>query len=169
MEEEPNLGANVGGARRQARKLLLKAGVKNAPVSINNLIKFISEEHDLNIFRTNALPSSCDALTANINGKITISCNSSKPVNRQKFSAAHEIGHVYMGHVHTGGQIRYDSKSPNETEANAFAAELIMPLEVLKKDIAQKLGTIKDYAKKYAVSEEAMGWRIYETGLFKKM
>jgi len=168
MEEETSPRANIGGARGRARKLIKDARVTQAPVFINQLISIIQKDFNLRISRTNALPDKCDALTANVSGKITIASNASKSLNRQKFSVGHEIGHLYMGHVHTGGQINLDSREINEVEANAFGAELIMPLSLLKKDVMQERD-IKELAKLYAVSEEAMGWRLLETGLFKKM
>lgn len=169
MEDDIVSRANVGAARRQARRLLALAKVSEAPILIKDLLSVVRREFNISIYQTNGLPDRCDAITTNIGGEITISCNRSKPINRQKFSAAHELGHLYMGHVHHGFQIDLNSRDNNEIEANAFGAELIMPLSILKKDIAKRGGSIKLLSQKYAVSEEAMGWRIYETGLFKKM
>jgi Zn-dependent peptidase ImmA (M78 family) len=169
VEDDIVARARIGGARKQARELLKNAGNTEAPVIIKDLLPVLRRHFDIAIVQTNGLPSKCDAITTNIGGKITISCNSSKPITRRKFSAAHELGHLYMGHVHGGGLIDFGSVTVNETEANAFAAELTMPLDILKKDIANKTGNIKEMAAKYGVSEEAMGWRLVETNLFKKM
>jgi Zn-dependent peptidase ImmA (M78 family) len=169
VEDDIIAKANIGGARKQARGLLKTAKVTQAPILIKNLLPTLREQFDIAIVQTNGLPSKCDAITTNIDGKITISCNSSKPITRRKFSAAHELGHLHMGHVHSGGRVDYRSTNLNETEANAFAAELIMPLDMLKKDIAGKVNGIKEMAIRYEVSEEAMGWRLVETNLFKKM
>ena len=169
MEDDLAPRANVGGARNQARRLLKLAKITGPPVLIKSLLPTLRREFDVSIVQTNGLPSKCDAITTNIAGKVTVSCNSSKPINRRKFSAAHELGHLYMGHVHGGGLIDFSSRNLNETEANAFAAELIMPLEMLKKDIAAGVAGMKEMAGKYEVSEEAMGWRLVETNLFTKM
>lgn len=169
MKDDITQRANIGGARGQARKLLVAVDATEAPIIIKNLLPALRKQFDLVIVQTNGLPPKCDAITTNINGKITISCNSSKPITRRKFSVAHELGHLYMGHVHDGGLIDFGSTSLNETEANAFAAELTMPLDILKRDVAGKVGGIKEMAMRYGVSEEAMGWRLVETNLFRKM
>ena len=68
-----------------------------------------------------------------------VSSDSENPLVRQRFSAAHELGHAVL---HRGQLGRYradaviedslDAKDPVEREANAFAAELLMPEEVVR-------------------------------------
>ncbi len=52
----------------------------------------------------------------------------------QKFTAAHELGHILLGHIGSWtsmGGIQYLSKKCSEPDANAFAEELTMPECVL--------------------------------------
>lgn len=57
-----------------------------------------------------------------------------KPVARQRFSVAHEIGHVLL-HCPSGATVYNREMSPNdnplESEANVFASRLLAPLCVL--------------------------------------
>jgi len=56
-----------------------------------------------------------------------------------------------------------NSKNPKEIEANMFAAELLLPFEWIKSDMRSGRVGIKQLARKYWVSEEAMGWRLFQS------
>ena len=66
-----------------------------------------------------------------------------------------------MGHV-----CNNDASDHREQEANEFAAELLMPLALLKKDY-QKIKVLKELAKQYTVSEEAMCRHLMSCHLIK--
>lgn len=58
----------------------------------------------------------------------------SKPVPRQRFTAAHELGHILLGHVGEKNLVNREpspSDSPIEKEANVFASRLLAPACVL--------------------------------------
>ena len=62
--------------------------------------------------------------------------NDENPRQRQRFSIAHELGHIFL-HIGTGGAtVRNREPSPSddpiETEANIFASRLLAPLCVLQ-------------------------------------
>lgn|GEM_PF-2300424 len=62
--------------------------------------------------------------------KATIFINSQRPDERKLFTLAHEIGHFLLGHNGTNFRIDrdiYKNKDVYETEANFFAAALLMP------------------------------------------
>lgn len=63
--------------------------------------------------------------------KATIFINSQRPDERKLFTLAHEIGHFLLGHNGTNFRIDRDiyskDKDVYETEANFFAAALLMP------------------------------------------
>jgi Zn-dependent peptidase ImmA (M78 family) len=110
-----------------------------------------------------------------------IGVNANHHPNRQRFSIAHEIGHLLL---HEGERIHIDrigrgyhlnwrdaesgaGTNEKEMEANLFAAELLMPKKFLDADLA-KLGgldlfedeVLGDLAKKYEVSVQAMTHRL---------
>ena len=61
-----------------------------------------------------------------------------------------------------------DSLHNLEIEANKFAAELLMPLSMLKEAV-KKNRTISSLAFAFWVSKEAMIWRIKETSLYMQL
>lgn len=86
------------------------------------------------------------------------------PLERQRFTLAHEIGHWCLhrrdreAFAHSGpGRGRY------EREANQFTAELLMPLHELRRAASQMAFT--SLAAYFEVSLEAMDIRLRETGL----
>lgn len=98
-----------------------------------------------------------------------IGINNSQHPRRQRFTLAHEIGHYVLEHkiMNIGDLVddaNTDTSSPIEREANYFASCLLMPRELVKKHIKGKY-EIKELAKKFDVSEQAMTIRILELGL----
>lgn len=110
-------------------------------------------------------------------GNALIAINSLHHSNRQRFTIAHECGHMLMHHDQEmfvdRGSIKYnrDAKSGEgtdikEIEANRFAAELLMPKKFLERDLANMAIDVEDeaavgqLAKKYKVSLQALAWRI---------
>lgn len=93
--------------------------------------------------------------------------NKTKHVYRQRFSFAHELGHLNTGRVHGNHNINMNlnSKDSNEVIANQFAATLLMLPSFLRKDIKSGIKDVKILAEKYQVSEEAMWWQIEKSGL----
>jgi len=86
-------------------------------------------------------------------------------VYRQRFSLAHEIGHVVMDHppmAFLGGVVIGDRDPRHETEANAFAAELLMPKKVLAKRGFMTPKEIKAFCRvsleAAKIRAEQMGW-----------
>jgi len=92
--------------------------------------------------------------------------NANDPPNRRKFTVAHELGH-WLLHEKI---IRNDSKKtvlfrmalgadkdPIETEANAFAAELLVPMDMFEREEDAK--SVKDLADIFEVSADVIGYR----------
>ncbi len=89
---------------------------------------------------------------------------------RQRFTIAHELGHILLGHV-TADNTRYraDNSSnfslgefdPLEVQANDFAAKLLMPLDAIEYYVYKsELTSIADLAREFNVSEAAMYFRL---------
>lgn len=63
-------------------------------------------------------------------GKPTIFINSKQPTRRKAFTLAHELGHYLLHENNTHFRLdkqSYDNSDMEETEANYFAASLLMP------------------------------------------
>ncbi|EGO2664875.1 TPA: ImmA/IrrE family metallo-endopeptidase [Enterococcus faecalis] len=120
--------------------------------------------------------------------KKTIFVNSIEPEYRQRFTIAHEMGHAVLGHE--GVSYRSDIldkyedtiKKSREVRANKFAAELLMPKDLVFKlvmklieeenldstslEYSQVEEIIKNCAKKLNVSEISMKYAIQNNRIF---
>lgn len=116
---------------------------------------------------------------------ILIGVNSAHTRTRQRFSIAHELGHLVL---HPGKPLLIDktirvdfrdrtssmATDAEEMAANAFAANLLMPdarVREAAKALRRRTGADEDselvptLASQFAVSAEAMGYRLANLGL----
>lgn len=171
MDEETALAskAKVAEARHAAKKLL-KQCPGNPHTVLNEVIKLVKNDFVLTVKGTKEhLPKDVYAITHTDSQGTIIGYNENASVTRQRFSVAHELGHLHMGHLHGQSSIDLDSKDNDEIEANAFATELLMPQAPLTKDIKSGIKDPETLAKRYQVSPEAMWWRLSKTGLINKL
>jgi len=89
---------------------------------------------------------------------------------RKNFTVAHELGHYFLHYDSSKKDevfvsFRGDS-NPRETEANRFAAELLIPTEELKKELEENLfPTLTGLAGKFGVSAQTMGIQLNQKGM----
>lgn len=104
----------------------------------------------------------------------TIGINKKQVEVRQRFSIAHELGHYLSGHenfthekkIFVDPEKKYlDPQHRQEVEADEFAAELLMPEFMLRKDVLENHLDTPALAKKYNVSEQAMWIQLINLGL----
>jgi len=113
-----------------------------------------------------------------------IGVNSLHHSNRQRFTIAHELGHLELHRQMITSNVHVDKKFPAlmrdpksatgteqiEIEANQFAAELLMPIALIEQALAGKQfdidddGPIEELAKKFRVSKQALEYRIRNRG-----
>lgn len=159
----------VGFARDLARKILKKANINKPPVDLNLILPVLRDLYKINI----------SAHAWNLGEKVSgihvvcddahdIAYNKEQHRHRQRFTIAHEIGHLLMEHAEDR-TFDLESEACEEIEANQFASELLIPLKMLKADIADGIRTFKDLAKRYDVSQEAMGWKIKGCNLISRL
>jgi Zn-dependent peptidase ImmA (M78 family) len=94
--------------------------------------------------------------------------NSADHYNRQTFTIAHELGHYLMHkELFERDSARYkvllrrpigEETDPIEKEANAFAANLLVPMNLL--NLYKKYATQEDLAQLFAVSRDVIGYRL---------
>ena len=95
---------------------------------------------------------------------ITIPANTS-PL-RDVFTIAHELGHYYLhSDKRTKESFNRDGTNQRETEANWFAAELLMPAEKFKKTAEELQNDPQKIAAKFGVSGAAARVRMSVLGL----
>ena len=102
-----------------------------------------------------------------------IRVNSDEPSLRQRFTIAHELGHVFLGHLrgrpvfrdpaHNYTMSNYD---PKERDANRFAVALLMPEDAVKAVIMRMTEPdIEALAEVFKVSKVAMSIRLKSLGV----
>lgn len=165
--------------RAAAERILSKAQVEDVPVPVSRIaklagvrVKKVPTEDELSGFLYTDTQSST----------VIIGVNGSHSANRQHFTIAHELGHFFLHnfddvHVDRSFHIKLRDKTSSEgtdieeKEANLFAAELLMPVQMLESDIAELESidlndedTIRDLARRYGVSTQAMMFRLAYLG-----
>jgi len=160
-------------AKKRAIELLRAARVKRPPVPIEKLAALVRAKIRYEPF-TGQLSG---MVHRKPDGTAVIGVNSMDAPNRQRFTIAHEIGHLLL---HKDEHLHVDEKSPiglrndqsslatdeREIEANQCAAEMLMPVEFLDTDLQNLPDDIDAdeavgrLARKYQVSEQAMTVRL---------
>ncbi|MBQ3063961.1 MAG: ImmA/IrrE family metallo-endopeptidase [Clostridia bacterium] len=118
-------------SRDFAWKILLREGVRELPVDVVALCRKLGVRV---VWYDGAREGVGDGFSVMINGKPRICIERGKPVGRTRFTIAHELGHVLLGHV---GQYHLVNREPSsadnavEQAANTFAARLLAPACVL--------------------------------------
>jgi Zn-dependent peptidase ImmA (M78 family) len=109
-----------------------------------------------------------------VNERPHVTINTNESLVRQRFTIAHELGHFALGHL-SDGQPQFRDPAANfstgassalERQANAFAAELLMPQRAVEYAVNEKqmLG-IAELAGAFHVSQAAMTYRLQELGM----
>ncbi len=133
------------------------------PVLLNDII----QKMGINIRGANL--TSVDGMTRmDADGVCCIIYDNSISAERKRFTVAHEIGHIALEHTSVWGDCKQFSEKSRESEANAFASELLVP----SKDIRQFLrngGTIQGVMDRYWISKPAAFVAVQKNGLLKKI
>lgn len=166
--------------RKKARELLETAGVRDAPVPVDDLARQAGAEISFEPFDDGVV----DGMLMRQSGRTIIGVNALNARVRQRFTIAHELGHLVLHpqhefHVDKRYTVRFrnDNSStgedPAEVEANQFAAELLMPRDFVDRDWAALPDdldietAIAQLARRYGVSVQAMTIRLGVLGLVK--
>jgi hypothetical protein len=108
-------------------------------------------------------------------GRQEVWVSAHEPLERRRFSVAHEVGHFLLhtfdqseGVFCRAADLRADPESPErlrEREANRFAAELLMPEPMVRREVERRGADPLALAPLFAVSDLAMGFRLVNLGL----
>lgn len=120
-----------------------------------------------------SFPTSISGCLITDNGYYYLAVNAQHSRNRRRFSAAHELYH-YLEHRHLMPNLvctsHPDPRISNlEQEADAFAAELLMPRHWVRQAVAGGIRRVGFLARHFGVSVTAMDKRIVELGLRREM
>jgi len=105
---------------------------------------------------------------ADSSGVFIIMYNKNMAEVRQRFTVAHELGHIALEHVGMDGSSQH-STGAQEMEANAFASELLVPSADLKLFLKKKDKTIEEVAKRYWVSRDAAFMAVLNNRLLSRI
>lgn len=168
--------ADPASARTRANELLAEHAIEKAPVPIEKIIKKMGI-----VLQHAPFEGDLSGMAYIDNEFSIIGVNALHSPNRQRFSAAHELGHHVLhpqditGAVHVDKSFfkalfRNDVSSLGvdalEIEANAFASELLMPRMLLVAALNGEMVDIENdvqiesLSKKFRVSAAAMRFRL---------
>lgn len=160
-------------AHIDALHLVEQFGIRTAPVPIDRIARSLGVK-----VQYGAFDDELSGMAFIKEGVPIIGVNSLHNLNRQRFTIAHELGHVRLHrdqlelavHIDKGSLRRdalaHEGTDKTEIEANAFAAELLMPGPILE---AMGVGAdmdleddvqIASLAKKLKVSTMALQYRL---------
>ena len=131
-------------ARDASWKILLDCGINRLPVDLNTIrdqlgVRIASYEDAKTLIRKrnlSMLTAQTDGLTFYAGAKPVILYSEACSPERIRFTIAHELGHIVLGHVVPGSITTANREpslgdSPQEPAANQFAARLSAPASVL--------------------------------------
>lgn len=155
--------------REKVKSLLKMASITSVPVDVEKIASIL----DFKIVKY-PFPDKLSGQVTIVEGQKIIGVNEKHSETRQRYTIAHELGHFLNGHQHyqtsyVDDHTRfYDPHFHQEKEADLFASELLMPKDLLEKDVADiGIDTVK-LSEKYQVSEQSMIIRLTSTGLMNK-
>ena len=161
--------------REEATKLLKANRVKGAPVPVIDIATSMGAR-----IRYSPFEGELAGMLVRDHDQVVIGVNSLYHPNRQRFTVAHECAHLALheGEVHIDRSFSFNVRvnrrdavssmaaDAKEIEANRFAAELLMPYNMVLADLKERPidveneEAIRELARKYQVSIQAMTHRI---------
>lgn len=171
-----NSKGNHHAIRRVAIDVLEIAGITEPPVSVEKIAACIGAT-----IRYEPAESRLAGMAyRSPAGVKVIGVNSAERRTRQRFTIAHEIGHLLLhqddavhldeGYLVFGHRedVQRVEPDPKETQANIFASELLMPSHFLQRDFADLEGgfdlesdsAVRAFAQRYEVSIQTMTIRL---------
>lgn len=129
-------------ARNAAWQALIDFSVKSLPIPIAS----IANTAGIRLVKSMGLPSRIAGITTQTDNTLTIIYRADMPRGTKRFTIAHELGHIFLGHPMRGNYTRtFDLSKPSvESEADIFASRFLMPACVLHELQAFTPDRIKD-------------------------
>lgn len=159
----------------RARHLLARLHIDSIPTPVEKIAKAVGAR-----LRFSPFDAELSGMVYIKDGLPIIGVNSLHHPNRQRFTIAHELGHLELHKEMITTSVHVDKEFPAlmrdlasaagteraEVEANQFAAELLVPRKLLDRVLAGKQFDIEDekpleeLAQKFRVSRQALEYRI---------
>jgi Zn-dependent peptidase ImmA (M78 family) len=166
---------DIAAARARAAELVEQIGVKAPPVPVEKIAKQLGV-----VVQYAPFDDELSGMAFLKEGVAIIGINSNHHPNRQRYTLAHELAHICLHRWHLEAGVHVDQSSVNslrrdlvsadgtnplEREANAFAAELLMPRKLLAGALDERMLDLDDdrllaLAKRFKVSLMALQYRL---------
>jgi Zn-dependent peptidase ImmA (M78 family) len=163
----------------RAQELLAHLGIHTVPTPVEKVAKRLGAQ-----VRFSPFDHELSGMIYVKDGVPIIGVNSLHHPNRQRFTIAHELGHLQLHRPMITSNVHVDRSFPAlmrdprsatgtervEIEANRFAAELLMPRKLIEQALAARQfdidddGPIDELAKRFRVSKQAVEYRIRHRG-----
>ncbi|OGU75443.1 MAG: hypothetical protein A2V93_11975 [Ignavibacteria bacterium RBG_16_34_14] len=158
---------NYKFVKDMARKVLKDHKITSIPTDLKKIfdklgLQFIELDN----------PSDIDGAIIEIDGKPRIAVlNKAKSISRQRFTLAHELGHIFLSHnkrdfyevVENESEVpdspSEKAKPSKEIEADVFASELLIPYQQLKKH-HDRVNDLENISRLFQVSKDTMSIAI---------
>jgi len=164
---------------QKALDLIRKFGLEAPPIPADELAESLGAQLIYEPF-----DGDVSGLLMRDQGGVVIGVNARHHPNRQRFTLAHEIGHLQLhktDSLFVDKQMRLEFRDKRagmaiyrkEIQANRFAAELLMPRHVLNREVEKLLShnsadsgsfVIASLSKRFGVSHQAMQYRLTNLG-----
>lgn len=161
--------------RTRAEEVVKTFGARAAPIPVDRIAKSLGA-----VLRFSPLDEELSGMIYIKDDIPIIGINSLHHPHRQRFTIAHEIGHLELHRNLLTAEVHVDKEFPVlmrgvksalgtdriEIEANTFAAQLLIPKFLLEQSLGEKAFDIDDdspleaLAKKFRVSKQMMEYRI---------
>ena len=122
----------------RARALVKSCGIDAAPVDIRRFLAAANAE----LQYSDRLASGTAGMTVPLGDRNLILINEHEALERQRFTALHEIAHIVLSlpsrhdqDVDSGGMFSYVRRPPEEIACDTFAAECLLPHSLLQQDL----------------------------------
>lgn len=139
---------------------IIKAHHNEFPVKLGKL----ASEFNIKIYEDN-LPPMASGQIQKTGNTYAITVQEGQSLERQRFTAAHELAHFFLHKEEIGDGIadnvmyRSNLSSKLETEANKLAADILMPMSEVNKKLDDNF-TIEELSEHFGVSHQAMKIRL---------
>ncbi len=158
-----------------AEEVLARLGIKSPPAPVEKIAKALGAQ-----VRFAPFDDELSGMVHIKDGLPIIGVNALHHPNRQRFTIAHELGHLELHRDMITAAVHVDKAFPAlmrdsnsatgmekiEIQANQFAAALLMPCAMIREALAGRQfdiedeGPLEELAKKFKVSKQALEYRI---------
>src|SRR5438093_6878295 len=152
---------------KRAKGVLKSAGIKEAPVDLERVLAYLRLHHErpwhlsTDVWEGLARPAT--------RGRTRLKRQEKAATARERWRLAHEIGHHVLHADHASPRQTGWEKNELEHEADLFAAELLMPEQLVEKAVTELDGhiDIEETARAFRVGRQEMEKRLRQLGLLR--